>query len=269
MKYLFMWLLTIIISFGMDITIVGKFFKDIVDCGYKIDLKKWMSIPNPSDNDDNRKKRTLLVYFVPIFNIMQSLKNAVVYSESRDMMLDQLRVMDVLKEMSKDEKEEYAKKPTIFKAMSLTLISEILKSRATRVNFEVNGEAGEIVFDYKNNDIVIYETNGIASKMTVEEQKNKVKEIFGKFFLTIDEKYGSIDNFFENLPNSSHIDLTDKEIIVSDKEEKEELKEELKEDPIKYLEEQKQALQELKDELLESNKKEKVKKDNGEAYTKK
>lgn len=40
MKYLFMWLITVIASFGMDITIVGKFLKDIVDCGYKIDLKK-------------------------------------------------------------------------------------------------------------------------------------------------------------------------------------------------------------------------------------
>ncbi len=110
----YLWIATIILSSYMEITNELRIFKDIADARYKVDLKKL------SELSQHMTKPNLLLFLIPIINILQAIKNTMKYSKDRPMLLNQLQVMGALKEMSQNEQEEYAKKPT---ALTAFLIS--------------------------------------------------------------------------------------------------------------------------------------------------
>lgn len=165
------------------------------------------------------------------------------------MVLDQLRVMDTLEEMSEMEKEEYSKKPTGFNALLVPLKLEIRLAKAHKITINGDDENSEIFYEMGKslNDITILKVNGDASRLTIQEQKQKVIEVWKSMAKAGLEKYGDE----ESLKNALH----NNETIISDSEEnKQDEKTALKTTQEASFGEKKQKLENLKNELLEAKK---------------
>ncbi len=110
--------LSIITSFYGLMNLSLTMFNDVAKEGYIIDLEKF-SDKNESSN------HLLLSLFIPFINLLVITKTVFEYSNSKEFLIDQLRVNDALKEMTLFEKEEYKKKPTGFNALMLSVNSDI------------------------------------------------------------------------------------------------------------------------------------------------
>ena len=209
MELMLLWLSTSITSICMEIVNELRMFKDVADAGYKIDIKRLSDLSKQLN--PNAPKATLLSTLIPIFNIIQVFQRTIQYNNLRPTILDQLNTIDVLEEMLEIEKEEYSKNPTGLNAFIIPIKTEI------RI---LN-----------------------ASKLTVEEQKEKIANGFRKMVLTGIEKYGDTESFVNALHNNTNLDLSH-----SSDDKKEEVVE-----PVQKLSinDQKQALENLKNKLLE------------------
>ena len=244
MEFLVLWLGTSIISFGMEIVNELRMFKDAADAGYKIDVKRLSELEKQLN--PNATKATFLSMLIPIFNVMQVFQRAIQYNNVRPMILDQLRVIDALEEMSELEKAEYLKNPTCLNALSVPLKSEIRLLKASSLQINNGNEYGEIYYEEGESleNITILKVSGSLSRLTVEEQKRKVVEALKTIAQKETEKREITETLVDTLENSTSIALSDSK---ADK------KEELTSLPRQELSisEQKQALESLKRELLE------------------
>lgn len=246
MEFLIIWLSTVAVSFGMEMANELRMFKDVADAGYKIDIRRLSDLSKQLN--PNASKATLLSMLIPIFNIMQVFQRTVQYNNARPMILDQLNVMDALEEMSEIENQEYQKKPTGLNAAFVTLKSEIpyLNPLLYGSSIEINrdDEHSKIYYktDRKTGEIIILKAIGDASKLTVEEQKNKIEEAYKNLIRSGIESYGDAEKFTEALKNTSNMDLSNNEEV---KKHNETSSQELS------VSEQKELLENLKGELLE------------------
>ncbi len=171
MEFLVFWLGTIAISFGMEIANELRMFKDVADAGYKVDVKRLSKLEK--ELNPNVIKATLLSMLIPIFNLIQVKREEQRYNNVRLMILEQLRVIDALEEMSEIEKTEYLKNPTGLNALIVPLKIE-KASNATSV--KINGSEFYFELGESLDDITILKAEGEASRLTIEEQKRLVKE---------------------------------------------------------------------------------------------
>ena len=123
MEFLIIWLSTVAVSFGMEIANELRMFKDVADAGYRVDVNRLSELGKQLN--PNSVNITLLSLLMPVVNIMYVFQRAIQYNNVRPMILDQLNVIDVLKEMTELEKIEYLEKPTGLNAAFVTLKSEI------------------------------------------------------------------------------------------------------------------------------------------------
>lgn len=178
MELLFFWLVTSGVSFSLEMANELRLFKDVADAGYKIDIKRISEIGKQLI--PNATKITLLSLLIPIYNILQVFKRTIQYNNIRPMVLDQLTVIDVLEEMTEMEKSEYQKRPTGLNALIIPLKMEVRLAQAESIKIEHNNEQSEIVFemDESLDDITILKVSDSVSKLSVEEQKKIVSEIY-------------------------------------------------------------------------------------------
>lgn len=243
MELLVLWLGTSITSFCMEMANELRMFKDVADAGYKIDIRRLSDLSKQLN--PNASKATLLSMLIPIFNIMQVFQRTVQYNNVRPMILDQLNVMDALEEMSEIEKQEYQKKPTGLNALLIPLKAEIRISKAASIKIETDTEKSEIFYEMDDSleNITILKVNGDASRLTVDEQKKKVIEAWKNIVSAGMEKYGDKESFANALRNNTNLDLSHSSV-----EKNEEVSKPVQELSIS---DQKQALENLKNELLE------------------
>lgn len=240
MEFLVLWLITIIISFYMQITNVFKIFKDAADAGYKFDINRMSDVDEQLN--PNTSNVTLLSMLIPFFNIMLTFKITIQYNNTRYMLLDKLNILNVLEEMSEIEKKEYLKNPTSLNALLIPFYEKTKLSNATSIKFNDDKENSEIFFEMGKsfNDITILKVEGDATRLTADEQKKKVIDGLNKIFSDGIKEYGDIKNFKKALSNNPNLVLKDNS---DDKNEK--LAQELS------ISKQKDNLKSLKDELLE------------------
>lgn len=245
MEFLVLWLGTSIASFGMEIANELRMFKDAADAGYKVDVKRLSELGKQLN--PNATKATFLSMLIPIFNVMQVFQRTIQYNNVRPMILDQLRVIDVLEEMSEIEKTEYLKNPTGLNALIVPLKTEIRLSKATSIKINDGSDHGEIYYEMGESldDITILKVSGSASRLTIEEQKKKVVEAWKTVVQAGMEKYGDVETFIDTIKSSTSIDLSDSKEDKKDEETASLIPQEL------IISEQKQALESLKSELLE------------------
>lgn len=98
------------------------------------------------------------------------------------------------------------------------------------------------------NDITILKVNGDASRLTVEEQKLKIIETMKSIIKSGIEKYGDIESLGNAMHNNDIIDLSDS---IDNKSHEESIPQNTQDSNISK---QKQALKDLKEELLEEKK---------------
>lgn len=262
MELLALWLGTSITSFCIEMANELRMFKDVADAGYKIDIRRLSDLSKQLN--PNASKATLLSMLIPIFNIMQVFQRTVQYNNARPMILDQLNVMDALEEMSEIEKQEYQKKTTGLNALLIPLKAEIRLSKASSIKIETGTKKSEIFYEMDDSleNITILKVNGDASRLTVDEQKKKVIEAWKNIVSAGMEKYGDKESFATALRNNTNLDLSH-----SSDDKKEEVVKPVQEVSIS---DQKQALENLKNELLEKQQTtQKSHTENGPTLTKK
>lgn len=264
MEFLVFWVGTSVASFCLEVANELRMFKDVADNGYKIDTKRLSELGEQLN--PNGSKIHFLSMLIPIYNMMLVLQRALQYNNCRGLVLDQLRVMDTLEEMSEIEKEEYAKKPTGLNALLVPFKLEIRLANAEHITINENNENSEIFFEIGEslNDITILKVNGDASSLTVQEQKQKVIETLKTIFKAGLEKYGDEESLINALHNNDTIDVSDNEENKKDEETVSQTTQELS------ISEQKQSLKNLKNELLEEKERvQPIQTDKGRAITKK
>lgn len=243
MEFLFLWLGTSVVSIVIEFKNELGLFKDIADAGYKIDIKK-ISELNEQLNP-NATKATLLSMLIPVFNVMQVFQRTIQYNNARPIIIDQLRVIDALEEMSEIEKTEYLKNPTGLNALIVPIKSEMRLVKATSIKINDDNEQSEIYYEMGESldDITILKTNGPVSRLTVEEQKKKVIEAWKTVAQSDPKTYGNTETLIDTLKSSTSIDLIDSK---EDKKVDETISQSSQEIIISK---QKQALEDLKIEL--------------------
>ena len=139
MEYLVFWIGSIFVSMGMEIYNSLRIYKDVADQGYKIDREELNMQIGHFDNDFFRK----VVPFVPVINLMNAMKNSMIYINQKDMLIDQLSVLHSIEKMSDFEKKIYSKKPTMGNAF---MISNNLSKPLSFLTFDKDGKSRVIQF---------------------------------------------------------------------------------------------------------------------------
>lgn len=173
---------TIGVSRIADVANSLRIFKDAADKGYKI-KPGGKVILNP--NEDVQLKK--MARWVPIVNLLDTYNNIIAYNNNVDLILKALEEMDLLEEMSDDEKEIYNKKPTTLNAILTPLkaarleqhievdeemLEELLKEIP---DTEENKEVREIL-----NDIIEQRNKENLDKNHNQDKKELPKRLFKK-----------------------------------------------------------------------------------------
>ena len=181
---------------------------------------------------------------IPIFNIIQVFERITKYNNTRPMLLDQLSIIDALEEMSEIEKQEYLKKPTGLNAILVPFKLEARIAKADSVKIENDNEKSEIFYEIGDSldDITILKVAGDASRLTEAEQKKKVIEAIKSSLSEETEEYDDVENATNTIKDNDDLELKNTD-------NKEEQKVTPKQES--SLSRQKQALEDLKNKLIE------------------
>ena len=242
MKIVVLWISTVAASFCIELTNELRMFKDVADAGYKINIDRLSDLSKKLNPDAS--KITLLSMLIPIFNIIQVFERITKYNNIRPMLLDQLSIIDALEEMSEIEKQEYLKKPTGLNAILVPFKLEVRIAKADSVKIENDNEKSEIFYEIGDSldDITILKVAGDAYRLTEAEQKKKVIEAIKSSLLAETEEYDDVENATNTIKDNDYLELKD---IDNKEEQKVTPKQE------SSLSRQKQALEDLKNKLIE------------------
>lgn len=242
MKIVVLWISTVAASFCIELTNELRMFKDVADAGYKINIDRLSDLSKKLNPDAS--KITLLSMLIPIFNIIQVFDRMVKYNNIRPMLLDQLSIIDALEEMSEIEKQEYLKKPTGLNAILVPFKLEARIAKADSVKIENDNEKSEIFYEIGDSldDITILKVAGDASRLTEAEQKKKVIEAIKSSLSEETEEYDDVENATNTIKDNDDLELKNTD-------NKEEQKVTPKQES--SLSRQKQALEDLKNKLIE------------------
>lgn len=242
MKIVVLWISTVAASFCIELTNELRMFKDVADAGYKINIDRLSDLSKKLNPDAS--KITLLSMLIPIFNIIQVFERITKYNNIRPMLLDQLSIIDALEEMSEIEKQEYQKRPTGLNAILVPFKLEVRIAKADSVKIENDNEKSEIFYEIGDSldDITILKVAGDAYRLTEAEQKKKVIEAIKSSLLAETEEYDDVENATNTIKDNDYLELKD---IDNKEEQKVTPKQE------SSLSRQKQALEDLKNKLIE------------------
>ncbi len=242
MKIVVLWISTVAASFCIELTNELRMFKDVADAGYKINIDRLSDLSKKLNPDAS--KITLLSMLIPIFNIIQVFERITKYNNIRPMLLDQLSVIDALEEMSEIEKQEYQKRPTGLNAILVPFKLEVRIAKADSVKIENDNEKSEIFYEIGDSldDITILKVAGDAYRLTEAEQKKKVIEAIKSSLSEETEEYDDVENATNTIKDNDDLELKD-----TDNKEEQNVTPKQESSPSR----QKQALEDLKNKLIE------------------
>ncbi len=127
MEIIIFWLITIIVSFGMEIASLIRIYKDLGDEGYLLNIKNLneFEFGNQINNDFGKALR-----YIPIVNIFNALYLTALYNDTKYTIMESLRISGCLEEMTPEIKAEYDKKPTSYNAINLAMKLDEEKEQA-------------------------------------------------------------------------------------------------------------------------------------------
>lgn len=172
-----LWVGSIMVSLGIELTTELKMIKDMADLGYKINLEQLDQQQKLLATEE--LKRTLLFILVMPVNVLESFNRATLYHSNRDFMVSQLKAMDALEEMSEKEIKRYETKPVEFMLEYLCATKEPNNLELTQENTTYINEIDDIkkagksvsqytIFDQKH-DLEEY-----RARLVEEQEKNRV-----------------------------------------------------------------------------------------------
>ena len=221
MELLIIWILTIITSFGMKFIQELRIFKDIADLGYKVDLNELSEVDKElNKSHHNMLNVAFLELLIPIYNMVSVLERTIQYSSNKAYFLEQLKFMDCIERMSRFEYGEYQKKSTGLNAVVIPIICEKRLKNAKVLKIISNNDISLIYYEVGNNldDITILKTTCLANFLTLDRQKEKVKEAWIDLSFSTNKASNSKDSFLnQTLTNSKDIDIIINDALVKDK----------------------------------------------------
>lgn len=141
---LIIWLVTIVISYGLKFVNELRLFKLAADFGYKVDMKKLFYLSTKISKESVIEN---LLMLMPVCNVFTTLEQTVQYNSAKYKVLEQSGLIDIIHRMTDEEKEQYLEKPTGFNAAYIALEDEIKVSSE-----QVQKDDGTIKF--KNNNLI-------------------------------------------------------------------------------------------------------------------
>ena len=246
MEYVVMWFGTIAVSKGMEIVLTFDLFKSVADLGYKIDqdrLKKSADVVGVMDKNLQR-----VINLIPICNMFYALFLVGQYCNNKDEIMENLRVMDCLEEMTELEKEMYNKKRTGLNAIKITADSKknkILekttcghKGEELLITDCVDDEEYTALIEYTDDSyhFIIKEVRGSIENLSSDEQKEKIK----LFLKNIVNRENSINEKKEQFEHVSKKISEYEETKETDEKSTKEKWQDLRQEILEYTEKQKE-----------------------------
>ena len=191
MSFGLFWLSSVVLSNFMFIVSILRGVKDIVEEGYRITFNK----TNKADdlNNDNLLS-SYLILLVPFLNILAMLSFSALIINDKGILFDMFKSENMLKKMTKEEIDEYSKKPTLLNAFKICIKSneKISKNPIFRVSFEnIDG-----IIEYTLENDVINSTLD-NNKYDFKTQKNLVKAALELFYQREIIKFKSEDELIK------------------------------------------------------------------------
>ncbi len=194
MSFGLFWLSSVVLSNFMFIVSILRGVKDIVEEGYRITFNK----TNKADdlNNDNLLS-SYLILLVPFLNILAMLSFSALIINDKGILFDMFKSENMLKKMTKEEIDEYSKKPTLLNAFKICIKSneKISKNPIFRVSFE--NIDGIIEYTLENDDIKIINSTLDNNKYDFKTQKNLVKAALELFYQREIIKFKSEDELIK------------------------------------------------------------------------
>ena len=129
------YLLTILLSKGINCYHVLTITKDMTDAGYK--LKE-----NPeSENTFKKIEVDNKNWYVPFLNIYEATSNYADFINNADSELYSMKMEGLLEDLNNYEREEYEKNPTMLRAYFLEFLMELKKTDTRYYTFEDGSKA--------------------------------------------------------------------------------------------------------------------------------
>lgn len=178
---LFIYIVSILVSAGVDIDQFMWTLRDMARKGFKFDLNK-IAI-----KDIFASKKGILnwEYLIPGFNVLRAYERNVDYYENSDQVIDVFIKNDVVYKMNRREKHKFLKKPNKLKAFSFLAKDAVELLRMENVVIDNDEFKGEIFYQVKHGEIFISRVTGNLESLS-EEKLNSLlitailEEKFGK-----------------------------------------------------------------------------------------
>ena len=178
---LFIYIVSILVSAGVDIDQFMWTLRDMARKGFKFDLNK-IAI-----KDIFASKKGILnwEYLIPGFNVLRAYERNVDYYENSDQVIDVFIKNDVVYKMNRREKHKFLKKPNKLKAISFLAKDAVELLRMENVVIDNDEFKGEIFYQVKHGEIFISRVTGNLESLS-EEKLNSLlitailEEKFGK-----------------------------------------------------------------------------------------
>lgn len=193
MSLILAYLSTVIASAGMHVANIALFYKDAADNGYKIDSERYKEFLEEAGTDIKIEIITFLTMFVNILSVLEDTRE---YNQDRALILADLKNCGVLVPMTKEEEEEYNKKPNALTAMKVNLMPHKQAPEDAvlmTIRDKETGEDSKIWFKLENQKLVVIKSEGPVSKKPISEQTEMATQKFKKILRSYDEfKFSAI-----------------------------------------------------------------------------
>ena len=171
MLILGIWLGSIAASYYIEYSSIFSVIKNVGDKGYKFIME------NLKEKNEKLKKignvqTEKFIFFIPILNVEKAIQNAFLYQKEKGTIVEALRSLNLLEEMTDKEKEEYKKNPTLFNLLKIQANFEIKLSEAKQIILK----DGEILYEIEDGEIIILKINADMSEKEAKEKVNEVLE---------------------------------------------------------------------------------------------
>lgn len=222
---------SVIASTVIEISNELRFFKDIADAGYKINIDKLTELSKSLNND-----KTLAFLLIPIINIFQVFQNVMTYNNQKEDILNSSHIVGLIEEMTPIEKKMYQDNPTSINALLVPLKYYNRCISANKIKIMTNDYPSEITYDIdKDKNITILKVEGYLSnkdeefilnivKNSIQAQKEIIKEMLDRLTIVLDE---AEENDKDLSNNKEDMQSSSKSNIENMKEEASSIKENL------------------------------------------
>lgn len=209
---------SIVISYIASIANAFRLYKDVTDAGYKIKFVELINMMAEMDPDDTHSKIERLALLIPFYNIAYVAKTMSDYNMVRSQVVNQLRFMGVLEEMTGEEEQMYFKNPTMLNALYVSFISALKKDafieKVIKLSIREGQNTNTIVYEIgqETKDLSILEITGPLEQAWKSDKKDELETNLKIMLLNMIEKYRVVSEMEKAIDSGEEISSDKKDI---------------------------------------------------------